>query len=159
MSRRREIEVWAESTAPPETVFGLLAESRTWPNWSSMDSVALEREGDTSREGVGAIRVNQRRRVTGRDEVLELEPPRLFVYAALSGLPVKDYVGRVELTPTATGTTIVWRSTFFPKVPGTGGMLERGLRKFLAETAEGLAEYASAGATMQHGGIGVDDAR
>jgi hypothetical protein len=70
-------------------------------------------------------------------------PNQRFVYRSLSGLPVRDYVGRVTLDRTVTGTSIHWHSEFFPKVPGMGRILERGIGKFLTECASGLAEYAA----------------
>ena len=78
----------------------------------------------------------------GRDQVVELIPNRRYAYVALSGLPIKEYRGQVDLEPTATGTTIRWSSSFFPKYPGMGRMLERGIGKFLRECAKGLATHA-----------------
>ena len=42
------------------------------------------------------------------------------------------------------GTEIRWVSQFDPKYPGTGGLVRRGLDKFIAENVNGLASYASA---------------
>ena len=143
MAKRREIDIRAETAATPETVFALLADSTTWPAWSTIESVTREHDGTPPPEGPGAIRVNKRGRVTGRDEVVEVVPNRRFVYRSLSGLPVRDYVGQVDLEPTVTGTSIRWQSSFFPKIPGTGRILERGIRTFLMECASGLAKYAA----------------
>ncbi len=41
-----------------------------------------------------------------------------------------------------TGTTINWRSTFRPKVPGCGWIYRRELGKFIKRTVEGLATAA-----------------
>ena len=142
--KRREINVTAVTPATAEVVYGLLADHTTWPAWSTIESVEIERPGDPPPEGVGAIRVNRRGRTTGRDEILELVPGRRFKYASLSGLPIRDYIGEVELSPASGGgTSIHWHSSFFPKTPGTGWVLERGIRKFLDECASGLAEYAA----------------
>jgi uncharacterized protein YndB with AHSA1/START domain len=141
--RRRDIDINAETPASPETVYALLADGSTWPRWSPMDSVELERPGNPPPEGPGAIRVNRKGKTTGRDEILELEPNRRLKYAALSGLPVRDYVGEVTLTRTTSGTAINWHSTFSAKIPGTGWLLQRGIRKFLGDCAQGLATYAT----------------
>jgi hypothetical protein len=85
--------------------------------------------------------------VTGRDELIEVVALRRLAYRSLSGLPVRDYVGEVDIEPTATGASIRWRATFFPKFPGMGGLLERGIGRFLAECAHGLANYATASTT------------
>ena len=139
----RHIHVSAETGASPAAVFALLADSATWPEWSPIESVELEKEGEPPPEGVGAIRRNHRGRVTGRDEIVEIAAGQRFAYRSLSGLPVHDYQAAVELNPANGGTRIDWRSSFRPKVPGTGWLMERGLRKFLQDCATGLAEYAA----------------
>ena len=48
----------------------------------------------------------------------------------------------ITLTPTPEGTAINWRSTFRPKVPGTGWLYRRELGKFIGRTVEGLAAAA-----------------
>ena len=141
--RRRRIEVSATTVASPSAVYALLVEGTTWPDWSPIESFALERPGDGAPEGVGAIRVFRRGRTTGRDQVLELVSDRRLRYASLSGLPVRDYVGEVELEPAPGGTDIRWQSSFLPAVRGTGWLVERGIRRFLAGCVHGLAEYAA----------------
>ena len=122
----------------------MLADGSTWPRWSPIDSFELERPGDPPPEGVGAIRVFRRGRTTGRDLVVELVPNRRLRYASLSGLPLRDYVGEVDLEATpAGGTTIRWHSSFFPKVIGTGWLFEHGIRSFLGRSAQGLAGHAA----------------
>jgi uncharacterized protein YndB with AHSA1/START domain len=146
--KRRDIKVTATTPASAEVVYGLLADGSTWPSWCSIESVEIEAAGDPPSEGVGAIRVNRRGRTTGRDQILELVPNRRLKYATLSGLPFRDYVGEVDLEPAPDGgTTIRWHSSFFPKTPGTGWIMELGLRRFLQGCASGLAEYA---ATTRH---------
>ena len=141
--RRRRIEVSATSVASPGAVYALLTDGSTWPQWSPIESFELEQPGDGAPEGVGAIRVFRRGRTTGRDQVLELVPDRRLRYASLSGLPVRDYVGEVELEPVPGGTLIRWHSSFVPAVRGTGWLVERGIRRFLAGCVRGLAEYAA----------------
>ena len=144
--KRRTVRVTAHTDAPTAVVYGLLADGTTWPDWSPIETFALEREGDPPPEGPGAIRVFVKGRTTGRDEVLELEPGRRLKYASQSELPVREYVGEVVLQPTASGgTDIDWHSTFFPTTPpGTGWLVARGIRRFLGRCARGLAVYAAA---------------
>lgn len=137
--RRRTIDLTVESPADPHTLYGLLTDSSSWPRWSPIETVELEQPGDPPPEGVGAIRRQRRGRTTGRDQIVELVPDRRFGYISLSGLPVRDYRATVDLEATATGARIRWQASFAPKFPGTGGLLERGLRSFLQRCAEGLA--------------------
>ncbi|HEY4401664.1 MAG TPA: SRPBCC family protein [Acidimicrobiia bacterium] len=140
--RRRHIEVMQHSEAVPASLFALLIDGETWPRWSPIEAFELERTGDPPPEGVGAIRVFRRGRTTGRDEIVEVVPDRRLGYRSLSGLPVRDYRAHVALEPDGNGTTIRWEASFSPKLPGTGRLLERGLRRFLEQCARGLAEHA-----------------
>ena len=144
---RQRIEHHATTNADPATVYALLRDGASWPDWSPIDSVELERPGDTEPEGVGAVRVLRSGRVTGRDTIAELVADRRFAYTHASSLPVRDYRGEIDLTPTAGGTEIRWVSTFLPKIPGTGALMRRGLDGFIAAMTDGLA----AGATKAAG--------
>jgi Polyketide cyclase / dehydrase and lipid transport len=151
--QRRQVKVTASTPAGRESVFGLLADGASWPQWSPIESFALERAGDPPPEGVGAIRVFRRGRTTGRDQIIELVPNRSVTYATLSGVPVRDYVGEVELDSAPGGGTVIhWHSTFYPAHRGTGWILERGLRRFLAQCANGLATYAARQSNADAGG-------
>jgi hypothetical protein len=142
--RQRHVSVTAPTRAPAAAVYRLLADGPSWPEWAGIDRLELEAPGSPPPEGVGAIRVLHRGRTTGRDEILELVPDRRLAYRTLSGVPVRDYVGEVDLTVESDGsTTIHWHSKFFPKVPGTGWLVERGIRRFLQGCARGLAEHAA----------------
>ena len=133
-----EIDVEASSSAASERVWALLADVGSWPTWAPFDDAQVE-----SGQGVGEIRRFRSGRVTSRERVVALEPPRRFAYEFLSGLPIRDYQAEVTLAPTAeAGTAIRWRSSFRAKIPGTGWVLRRNLTKFIAKTAEGLAREA-----------------
>lgn len=136
----QRIEHTATTTADPAAVYGLLIDGASWPTWSPIDSVELE--GDGTDGHVGTVRVLRSGKVTGRDTIAELVPGRRFAYTHESSLPVKNYRGEIDLTPIDGGTSIRWVSTFEPKVPGTGGLVKRGLRKFIAEMTDGLAAGA-----------------
>jgi len=140
---RQRIEQHAITTADPATVYALLREGASWPAWTPIESSEIERPGADEKEGIGAVRLFRSGRVTGHDEIVELVPDRRFAYAHTSNLPVRNYRGEIELEPTAEGTAIHWVSTFDPTVPGTGGLLRRGLSRFLADCTNGLAAHAS----------------
>jgi len=142
--RRYQVDVTERTSADPATVYALLRDGSTWREWSSIDSFELEREGDGEREGVGAVRIFRSGRLTGRDLVTGFTPDRAFSYNHLNGLPVRDYRGEVDLRPAdGGGTTIHWRVSFSPKVPGTGWLLHKGLTRFVGRTVHGLAVYAA----------------
>jgi hypothetical protein len=141
--RVRHVSVTAQTAASAEAVYALLIDGSTWPVWSPIDSFELEQPGEPPPEGVGAIRVFRRGRTTGRDRILDRVPNRRLKYASLSGVPVRDYVGEIDLESAQEGwTTILWHSSFLPKVFGTGWLVERGIRRFLEQCTHGLAEHA-----------------
>jgi hypothetical protein len=147
--KRREIDVTARTSGRAEAVFRLLADGTTWPTWAPIDSFELERAGDPPPEGVGAIRVFKRGRVTGRDEIVEIVPGQRLGYMSISGLAINDYRATVDVEDTTDtgddgddGAVIRWRASFSPKMPGTGLILERGIRRFLQQCADGVARKA-----------------
>lgn len=139
--------VRASSTAAPQDVYRLLEDGATWPQWSPIGSFALESEGPDGGESVGAIRVFTTASVHSREEILDLRPGELLSYSALSGLPIRAHRADVELTPSDGGTAIAWREHFEPKVPGSGWLLRRFLRRFVQRCADGLAAHAARAAS------------
>lgn len=133
-----EIDVQARSAAPAERVWALLADVTTWPRWASFDDAQVE-----SGDGVGEVRRFRAGRVTTRERVIGLDPPRRYAYEFLSGLPIREYRAEVTLSPGSDGGTVIrWRSSFRPKLPGTGWLVRRRLAQFIDQTADGLAREA-----------------
>ena len=143
----QHIDVQMHAHADARDVYALLRDGASWPRWAGIDSFQREPAGDGEPEGVGSIRVFRKGKITGRDRVAELIPDRRFSYLHLSGLPVRDYRGDVDLEPTADGTRIRWRISFRPKVPGTGWLLRWGIARFARQSARGLAADAEDTAT------------
>lgn len=142
MVRTQHIEVEVNTSAKAAAVYALLRDGASWPEWTSIESFRLEHAGERDPEGVGAVRIFRKGRVTGRDQVAELIPDRRFGYRHLSGLPVRDYRAEVDLEPTEQGTRIRWQVSFTPTVPGTGWLWRRGIGRFVWQSARGLAAYA-----------------
>ena len=133
-----EIDVRTSSPAPPEQVWALLADVRTWTAWAGFDEASVEQG-----TGVGEVRRFRLGRRTTRERVTTLESPRRFGYELVSGLPIRDYRSEVTLTPQAGGgTEIRWRSSFEPQVRGTGRLLQGRLSVFIARAARALATAA-----------------
>jgi uncharacterized protein YndB with AHSA1/START domain len=109
--------------APPEVVFGVLTDHRGYAEITPVRRAELERDGEPAPNGVGAIRVLH---VVGpplREEVLTYEPPRRFSYRLLSGAPVRDHVGTVELAPDGGGTRVTYAVRTMPTVPVGGAVV------------------------------------
>jgi hypothetical protein len=133
------IDETATTGADPASMYALLADGSTWPEWSSIGAFELIEPGDGTPEGLGAVRLFTTGRHTSRERVVTCEPGRAFAYVLESGLPLRDYKAVITLTAAAGKTSINWHSTFGPKVPGTGWIYRRELGKFIKWTVEGLA--------------------
>ena len=141
---RQVIDRTATTTADPPSVYALLADGSTWPQWSPLGSFELIEPGDGVPEGLGAVRLFTTGRVKSRERVVERTPGEVFSYVLEAGLPLRDYKAVVTLTPTEAGTAIRWRSTFQAKVPGTGWIYRRQLGNFIGRTVDGLAATTAA---------------
>jgi uncharacterized protein YndB with AHSA1/START domain len=115
--------------APPETVFEVLTDHRNYAKITPMRKSVLEREGEPAPNGVGAIRVISVAGPPLREEVVAYEPPTRFSYTVLSGAPVRDHLGTVELTARDGGTRVVYVVRMTPTLP-LGGAAVIGAVKF-----------------------------
>jgi uncharacterized protein YndB with AHSA1/START domain len=107
--------------APPQTVFDVLTEHHLYAAITPMRSSVLEREGDPAPNGVGAIRVLTSLGPPLREEVIAYQSPSRFSYKLLSGAPVRDHVGTVELSADGDGTRMVYAVRTIPTLPLVGG--------------------------------------
>jgi hypothetical protein len=137
------IDETATTTGDPASVYALLADGSTWPDWSPLGSFELLAPGDGIPEGVGAVRLFTTGRHQSRERVVERRPGESFAYVLEAGLALRDYKAVITLAPNGDGgTTINWRSTFAAKVPGTGGLYRRRLGAFVGRCVQGLAAAA-----------------
>jgi uncharacterized protein YndB with AHSA1/START domain len=137
------IEHTVTTTAAPEKVFTLLADGSTWPSWSPIDSFELLEPGEGTPEGLGALRQFNTGRHHSVERVVTVQPNEVFSYTLVKGMAIKDYQAVITLTPTDTGTTIHWRSTFQAKFPPAGPIFRSALGKFIGRTVQGLGEAAA----------------
>jgi len=137
------IEHTVTTTAGPATVFALLADGSTWPSWSPIDSFELLEQGDGMPEGLGALRQFTTGRHHSVERVVTVESNQVFSYTLVKGMAIRDYQAVITLTPTGTGTSIHWRSTFKAKFPPAGPIFRSALGKFIGQTVKGLGEAAA----------------
>jgi uncharacterized protein YndB with AHSA1/START domain len=129
-----------EIGAPPETVFAVLTDHRKYSELTPVRKSVLEREGEADVNGVGAIR---KLTVVGppmREEVIAFEAPSRFSYTVLSGLPVRDHVGTVELTADGKGTKMVYAVRTQPTLPVVGFAVVAGIKQAIKGLIDGVAK-------------------
>ncbi len=126
--------------APVETVFEVLTEHDHYAEITPMRRSVLEREGEPAPNGVGAIRVLTSVGPPLREEVIVYEPPGRFSYKLLSGAPVRDHVGTVELTPAGDGTRIVYAVHTTPTLPLAGGAVVAVVKQAIKALLNGIVK-------------------
>ncbi|MBV8178969.1 MAG: SRPBCC family protein [Mycobacterium sp.] len=141
-----EFTLTRTSTAPIETVFDAITDHRRFANyvWAIRRST-LDREGTPAPNGAGAVR----RLVVGPalvEEIIDYQRPNRYAYKLVSGAPVRDHVGTIELRETGSGTEVSWHLRSTPKIPGLGVLLSPVLKKALDELLKGGIKAAERGA-------------
>lgn len=109
--------------APPQTVFDVFTEHSRYAEITPARKSTLEREGEPAPNGVGAIRVISAVGPPLREEVVAYEPPSRFSYKVLTGAPVRNHLGTIELSPDGDGTKMVYAVRMTPTVPLVGGVV------------------------------------
>jgi uncharacterized protein YndB with AHSA1/START domain len=131
-----------EIAAPAETIFEVLVDHRAYSSITPLRRSELEREGDPAPNGAGAIRVLGAVGPPLREEVLTYEEPTRFSYKLLSGLPVRDHVGTVELTPNDGGTKMTYAVRTMPTVPLVGGAVVGAVKLGVKQLIDGVSAEA-----------------
>ncbi|MFL5898497.1 MAG: SRPBCC family protein [Solirubrobacterales bacterium] len=126
--------------APPEVVFDVLTDHRRYTEITPLRRAELEREGDPEPNGLGAIRVLGIAGPPMREEVIAYERPFRFSYTVLSGLPFRDHVGTVELSPGDGGTDVVYAIHTTPTLPLGGFAAVAVLKQAIKSLLGGVAK-------------------
>jgi|SRR5689334_5605608 len=129
-----------EIAAPAEIVFEVLTDHRRYSELTPLRRSELEREGSPDPNGMGAIR---RLTVIGppmREEVIAFDSPRRFSYTVLSGLPVRDHVGTVELSEEGGRTQMVYAVRTQPTLPVVGFAVVAAVKQAIKGLIDGVAK-------------------
>ena len=130
------------STASPEALFDTLTDHASYKDMTPLRSSVLERPGAIDTNGVGAQRRLGVVGPTQVEEVTVFERPTRFAYKLISGLPVRDHVGTVELTAVPEGTLIDYHVQSTPALPGLGLILKPVLKQAIAGLLGGVIKAA-----------------
>lgn len=111
----------ATVAAPSDIVFDVLTDHRRYADFTPVRASTLEREGQADANGVGAIRVLKILGPPIREEVTVFERPTLFSYRMLSGAPVREHSGEVQLSPEGDRTRVRYTVVTTPSIPVPDG--------------------------------------
>jgi uncharacterized protein YndB with AHSA1/START domain len=128
-----------EIDAPAETVFEVLTDHRRYSELTPLRKSVLEREGSPDPNGLGAIRKLTAVGPPMREEVIAFEAPSRFSYTVLSGLPVRDHVGTVELTDEGGRTKMVYAVRTQPTLPVVGPVVVAAIKQGIKGLIGGVA--------------------
>ncbi len=117
--------------APAAMVWQLVSDATSYPVWGPWSEAGYHRPGDAAPGGTGAIRWFRYGRTVTVEEVLAAEPGSLLSYTVVRGIPVRNYLAEVTLSPAGHGTHIRWSARWDP-TPG-GRIVHRALVRLYPE--------------------------
>jgi hypothetical protein len=135
------IDIRKTTPAEPAAVWRLLGDSFTWPSWTPIEWVIVDRHGD--KHGLGEMRTIKLGRSRLREEIIERQVESTLSYKLSSGRPLRHYHVDIDLTPLPEGTEIRWYTTVKAMVPGLGWLYRRALTKMTQEYVDGLARHSA----------------
>ena len=123
---------------PSDQVWAIISDFTRPP--SSAISIEVEEKGNPEANGVGAIRNINIKGAKARERLESVDAPNSITYRMLSGAPVKDYIGSVNVVAQDGGTLINWDVRFIPKIPGIGWIVAMVIRKSLNRFIDAIEE-------------------
>ncbi len=140
-----------ETTASPEALWATLEDYASWSTWGPWSHSEVERRGDTTPAGVGAIRRLTIGRRVLREQTSLFEPIREMRYRLLEGIPVRDYEAVVRLTREDSTTRITWSSSFLGRPKILGPLVRRSLQRQFPGIVRAFAAAAERSETHDTG--------
>lgn len=131
---RNRAELTAEVAAAPDEVFTYLTDhfSDLWPG-----NTRVITAGDDPAEPMGLGMVRTIKPVGSpvlEERIVTHERPRLIEYEVINEAPIHNHLGRLELTPTGTGTRLNYSISFDYEPAAAGPLVARMLQATWALT-------------------------
>lgn len=126
---------------PREEVFRLFADRENYGALVPPVGCTLLEPGTAERQGTGAVHKVGIGPVGMKERITALEPGRSFTYQAVSGLPVRHWIGTVEFHDDPKGTRVDYSLDVEARVPVPAAVL--------AVVVKGLAGGLARGASKQ----------
>jgi hypothetical protein len=148
-----EVHASRRFDAAPSAVFAAISDHAAFLSGAGL-ACRLLREGDATRDGVGAVREVRTGSLVFIEDIVAFEPPRHFAYVirslATAGgrrLPIRHERGWMAISREDGGTRVDWHSRFEVAIPLLGPLLapllaprvRRGFELLLARATQRLA--------------------
>jgi hypothetical protein len=118
MADRLKLHSSGRTEASPAQLWPLVEDVTRYTEWGMWQETGYREPGDPPPHGVGALRWLRYGRTTTVERMVEVVDGQRSSYRVVSGLPVKDYLATVELTPDGTGTKVDWSAAYAPTILG-----------------------------------------
>jgi len=143
MAKKHIVSVSHDYNVPREEVFAVIADPY---KLGEINSFNIERIKDSTGDdvnGVGSVKRLKMGFFSKIDEVVtEFDVPELIEYRVLTGIPVKNHVGRMTFVDLGNGRSRVeFLIHFESKYPGFGGMLRLGLEQAVKASVINIENY------------------
>ena len=92
-------------------------------------NIKLKTQGKPESNGIGSIRIVTIGKRQFRERLENKKPQCNISYSLLSGAPVNNYIGNIDIEPIGTKTLIKWNVQFRPKVLGIGWIVKWFVKK------------------------------
>jgi carbon monoxide dehydrogenase subunit G len=123
---------------PSDKVWGIVSDFTRPP--SQAIKIEVEDKGDPEADGIGAIRNINIKGAKARERLESVDAPNSITYRMLSGAPVKEYVGTVNVIAQDDATLINWDVKMIPKIPGIGWLVAMVIRKAINRFIDAIEE-------------------
>jgi uncharacterized protein YndB with AHSA1/START domain len=143
-----EIHVHSILRAPIDRVFDAVSDHEGFFRHPGIERCVVTRPGDEEKNGLGAVRELDGGGYHFIEEIVRFERPSRFDYRIRSltrgkrAMPIEHELGWLELSETAEGTRVDWRSRFRFRIPLIGRLLERAQGPQFAKVFSELLEQA-----------------
>lgn len=109
----------ATVAAPIDKVWAVVADHEGMSEWGPGMTAEITQPGSPERNGLGAVRKIGAPGPAPAivEQITVFEPNKHLQYKALSGVPLKNYFGDIELKQTAGGTEITYKISAVQRVP------------------------------------------
>lgn len=112
--------------APIERVFDVIADHANYKSFPGIKDSKLVREGNTEKNGLGAVREIDAGKAWFQEEITAYERPRRLDYLIVKSRPPLEHQGgSVRLEPHPGGCAVTWTTTVGVKIPLIGALLDR----------------------------------